>query len=242
MNRISTENRILVVSSLKLASDPKRRLGFILGIGEQIATTHFHLYNHALILDARFVFQREGCTPETRAESREPKAESQEPRAKSQEPRAFFLPPPTKLNNLPSISFRWPAFRRRGKYPHSAAFFGGFLSRLPASLSFAVERLRDWGRTSDFAQLQHFDLEISTFRADVQLVAHVDFAGRLGGLPIGSHSPQFTRLLRQRPRLEQSSRPQPRIHAYASHFVLSIEGISEVSRQSSVFGRRQHPS
>jgi len=46
----------LVVSPLKLTRDPKNRLGIILGIGEQIATTHFHLYNHALILDARFVF------------------------------------------------------------------------------------------------------------------------------------------------------------------------------------------
>jgi hypothetical protein len=46
----------VVVSPLKLTGDPKSRLGFILGIGEQIATTHFHLYNHALMLDARFVF------------------------------------------------------------------------------------------------------------------------------------------------------------------------------------------
>lgn len=46
----------VVVSPLKLTSDPRSRLGFIFGIGEQIATTHFHLYNHALILDARFVF------------------------------------------------------------------------------------------------------------------------------------------------------------------------------------------
>ena len=46
----------LVVSPLRLARDPKSRLGFILGIGEQIATTHFHTYNHGLMLDARFVF------------------------------------------------------------------------------------------------------------------------------------------------------------------------------------------
>ncbi len=46
----------LVVSPLKLSSDPKNRLGFILGIGEQIATTHFHTYNHGLILDARLIF------------------------------------------------------------------------------------------------------------------------------------------------------------------------------------------
>jgi len=46
----------LVISPLKLTSDTKSRLGFILGIGEQIATTHFHTYNHGLILDARFIF------------------------------------------------------------------------------------------------------------------------------------------------------------------------------------------
>ena len=46
----------MVVSKIKLTSDPKSRLGVILGIGEQIATTHFHTYNHALMLDARFVF------------------------------------------------------------------------------------------------------------------------------------------------------------------------------------------
>lgn len=46
----------IVVSPLKVTRDPKSRLGFILGIGEQIATTRFHLYNHALMLDARFVF------------------------------------------------------------------------------------------------------------------------------------------------------------------------------------------
>lgn len=46
----------LVVSPLKLKHDPKDRLGFILGAGMQIATAHFHTYNHALMLDARFIF------------------------------------------------------------------------------------------------------------------------------------------------------------------------------------------
>jgi hypothetical protein len=45
-----------VISPLKLTDNPKSRLAMIFGIGEQIATTHFHLYNHAIILDARFVF------------------------------------------------------------------------------------------------------------------------------------------------------------------------------------------
>ncbi len=46
----------IVLSPLKLTRNPKSRLALIFGIGEQIATTHFHLYNHALMLDARFVF------------------------------------------------------------------------------------------------------------------------------------------------------------------------------------------
>lgn len=46
----------LVVSPLKLSRHPKSRLGLITGIGEQIATTRFHLYDHALMLDARFAF------------------------------------------------------------------------------------------------------------------------------------------------------------------------------------------
>lgn len=41
---------------MKLTSDPNNRLGFILGIGGQVATTHFHTYNHGLMLDARFIF------------------------------------------------------------------------------------------------------------------------------------------------------------------------------------------
>ena len=46
----------VVVSPLKLTHDPRSRLGLILGVGEQIATTHFHTYNHGLMIDARFIF------------------------------------------------------------------------------------------------------------------------------------------------------------------------------------------
>jgi len=46
----------LVIGTMKLIGDPKSRLGVIFGIGEQIATTRFHTYNHGLMVDARFVF------------------------------------------------------------------------------------------------------------------------------------------------------------------------------------------
>jgi hypothetical protein len=37
-------------------SDPKSRPGLAFGAGMQIAATHFHTYNHALVLTTRFVF------------------------------------------------------------------------------------------------------------------------------------------------------------------------------------------
>ena len=46
----------IMVSKIKLKKDPKNRLGFVLGTGMQIATSHFHSYNHGLVLTGRFVF------------------------------------------------------------------------------------------------------------------------------------------------------------------------------------------
>ncbi|MEG9435117.1 hypothetical protein JAO29_02905 [Edaphobacter sp. HDX4] len=46
----------VIVSKIKLRSDPKDRLGLVVGSGFQIATSHYHSYNHSLILTARLVF------------------------------------------------------------------------------------------------------------------------------------------------------------------------------------------
>jgi len=43
----------LMASKIKLKSDPGNRLALIFGAGEQIATSHYHGYNHGLILTAR---------------------------------------------------------------------------------------------------------------------------------------------------------------------------------------------
>jgi hypothetical protein len=37
-------------------TDPKSRPGLALGVGMQIATSHFHTYNHGLVLSARWIF------------------------------------------------------------------------------------------------------------------------------------------------------------------------------------------
>lgn len=46
----------LIVGKIKLRADPKDRLGLVLGSGIQIATSHFHSYNHSIVLTGRLVF------------------------------------------------------------------------------------------------------------------------------------------------------------------------------------------
>jgi hypothetical protein len=45
-----------MVSKIKLRSDPRNRFALIFGAGEQIATSHYHAYNHGLIFTARLAF------------------------------------------------------------------------------------------------------------------------------------------------------------------------------------------
>jgi hypothetical protein len=46
----------LMVSRIKLRSDPKDRLALLFGGGMQIATSSFHTYNHGLVLTGRMTF------------------------------------------------------------------------------------------------------------------------------------------------------------------------------------------
>ncbi len=46
----------LMISKIKLEHDPRNRLALVFGAGMQIATTHFHTYNHGLVLTTRLLF------------------------------------------------------------------------------------------------------------------------------------------------------------------------------------------
>lgn len=46
----------LIVTGTRLTHDPRSRLGLIFGGGMQIATSHYHSYNHGLILTGRLTF------------------------------------------------------------------------------------------------------------------------------------------------------------------------------------------
>jgi hypothetical protein len=45
-----------MVSKIRLRPDPGSRLGLVFGGGMQIATSHYHSYNHNLILTGRLTF------------------------------------------------------------------------------------------------------------------------------------------------------------------------------------------
>ena len=46
----------MMMSKIKLRSDPRDRLGLVLGAGMQIATSKFHSYNHGLVITGRLTF------------------------------------------------------------------------------------------------------------------------------------------------------------------------------------------
>jgi hypothetical protein len=46
----------LIVSRIKLRQEHKDRLGLVFGTGMQIATSHFHSYNHGIVLTSRITF------------------------------------------------------------------------------------------------------------------------------------------------------------------------------------------
>lgn len=46
----------LMVSKFKLEHNPRNRLALLFGGGMQIATTHFHTYNHGLVITTRMLF------------------------------------------------------------------------------------------------------------------------------------------------------------------------------------------
>jgi hypothetical protein len=46
----------MMVGKIKFSSSPKNRLGLFFGVGEQIAFTQYHAYNHAVSFTARIVY------------------------------------------------------------------------------------------------------------------------------------------------------------------------------------------
>jgi hypothetical protein len=122
-----------------------------------------------------------------------------------------------ELDDSPPVALRRPALRKGFELPHGSALVGELLAQFPARVRFAIEGLRHRRGTARFAYKQDLNLEIATFIRDLQHVADVNVACRLGDLSIRFDPAQLTGSLRERTCLEKSRRPEPGIDAYAIH-------------------------
>jgi len=116
-----------------------------------------------------------------------------------------------------AIAFRWFTLARRFKVRHRPPLFGQLQPQFPARFGFTVERLRNRSRAADLAEEQYLHLEVTAVVFYLQHVARMDLARRLRWLSIRLNPTELTCPRRQRPRLEESGRPEPLVHSYASH-------------------------
>jgi hypothetical protein len=123
----------------------------------------------------------------------------------------------SKLVYFSPITFRWSTLRRRAKDHPRLALLSSLNSQFAAGFALAIERLRNCRRTTHLAQKQDFQFEISRFCLDVQEVANVYLACRLGRLPIRLNPAEITRARGQSACLEKSRCPQPLINTNAGH-------------------------
>ena len=91
----------------------------------------------------------------------------------------------------------------------------GYLKALRAAgVGFAVESLRNRGRTANLTEKQDFDFKFAAFIGDAQHVSDPHVARRLGGnLSVGLNSPEFTGAGREGSRLEEARGPEPFVNA-----------------------------
>jgi hypothetical protein len=122
-----------------------------------------------------------------------------------------------ELYYLSAVALRWPSGWHGVKLHGSFALGCGFQSRFFAFFGFAVKRLRHRRWPAYFAEQQNVYLKVAAIVSDLQLVAHMDLARRLGGLPIRLNPAQITCSRRQSASLEKPGRPKPFIDAYRRH-------------------------
>ena len=122
-----------------------------------------------------------------------------------------------ELDDPSAIAFGWPASRQFFKLLHGSALRCYFLAELPTGVCFAVERLRDGGGATHFAEQQDLDLKIAALVADSQLVSNADLASGLGGLAVALNAAEIAGACSQGPGLEKSRGPKPFVHSHGVH-------------------------
>jgi len=121
------------------------------------------------------------------------------------------------LNDSSPVALRGPSRRKNLELPCGFPLGRNLLPKLTAGLGFLIQSLCHRRRTSNLTQSQNLNLEISAIVADVEHVPGVEFTRRLYGLSVALDSSQGAGSRGERSSFEESSCPQPFIHAHACH-------------------------
>jgi hypothetical protein len=115
---------------------------------------------------------------------------------------------------------------------HGFSLFRQFEAQLAACIGFAVESLGGCRRATYFAEGEEFYLEITRVASDLEEVAEMDFAGRLGRLSVRFDSAEITGSGGDGASLEESGGPEPLVHSHASQRLIVkrdyLGGVTEI--------------
>lgn len=122
----------------------------------------------------------------------------------------------------PAVALRRSSRRPQNiKLPHRLPLRSSLQSSLFALLGLAIESLSHRSRPPHLAHPKDLHHELAAFILHPQHVANLDITCSLGRLLVPLDPAQLTSLSRQRPSLEEPSRPKPLIHPHRSHRIHS---------------------
>src|SRR5437016_1954090 len=98
---------------------------------------------------------------------------------------------------------------------HRLSLLHDLRPQLPARRRFSIERLRNRRRPTHLTETQDLHLIVAAVVLHLQHVADSNLPRRLGSLSVRLNPAQFTRPPRERPRLKESSGPEPLVHPHA---------------------------
>jgi hypothetical protein len=122
-----------------------------------------------------------------------------------------------ELVNFSAVAFRGSALGRWTETQSRPAFLSDLEPQFTARFTFAVQRLSYRRRATYVAEKEHFHFEITTLGRDLQEVANVDLACRLGRLLAAVNPSEFTGSRSQAASFKKSGGPQPLVHPNTGH-------------------------
>lgn len=130
----------------------------------------------------------------------------------------------SELVDFATVALGWSALRRWAEDHSSLTLLSQLGPQFAAGFGFAVQRLGYGSGAAHLAKKKDFHFEITAFGPDLQEIANVDFACRLGRLMVGLNPAEIAGSCSQAPRFEKSRGPQPFVHANAGHDLPNNKG------------------